>query len=463
MSQSSQFRRWFTAVVFLLLLYAISTRFDQLRSLGQTLRDAEPRWLAIALFLQIGYYILYTVLHDRSLRLVNIRLSFRGILSALLAAMAMQVALPGSGGILFVEEGKKEQSASAPRTLAGLLLMRFLYYVTFLLLLSLGLLILAIRNDLRWFIGAGALALLTLTFVQGFLLWTAGQKDHRLVKRSLSWLQAVVNYLGSLVGQRGLLTRKWAHDQATELRLAAQSWQEQKRELAAATAVALLLHLFSLTSLWFICLAFGVYVSLPVIIAVFTTAVLLWIVSPAPQGIGFVEAGMTFILGTLGVPARTGLLIATTFRALTFWLPFLAGLVLLNRSWLFRHEKEMVDRQWNRRVLSIATAIMGLISVVVALTPSWQNRVDWLVRWIPLHIQDQSRLMGMLTGILLLLLASGLARRQWSAWIITQLVLLLSVINSLVKGLDVETAALGVALAVWLWWARQEFRPPNDQ
>ena len=47
--------------------------------------------------------------------------------------------------------------------------------------------------------------------------------------------------------------------------------------------------------------------------------------SPSPSGIGMVEGIMPAVLNTLRVPFTEAVLITLVFRAMTVWLPFVAG------------------------------------------------------------------------------------------------------------------------------------------
>ena len=58
--------------------------------------------------------------------------------------------------------------------------------------------------------------------------------------------------------------------------------------------------------------------------------VLFWIVSPTPQGVGFVEAITPAIFKTMNINAETATLAVLAFRGLNLWLPALTGFTFLH-------------------------------------------------------------------------------------------------------------------------------------
>jgi hypothetical protein len=96
-------------------------------------------------------------------------------------------------------------------------------------------------------------------------------------------------------------------------------------------AIALAAHALSAASLGALGFAFGHPLPLRGLVAAYALGLVTWIFSPVPQGIGVVEGVIAATTASLGVPLRAAILMALAFRALTFWLPMLAGFVLVRR------------------------------------------------------------------------------------------------------------------------------------
>ncbi|MEZ4656196.1 MAG: phosphatidylglycerol lysyltransferase domain-containing protein [Caldilineaceae bacterium] len=109
-----------------------------------------------------------------------------------------------------------------------------------------------------------------------------------------------------------------------------------------------------------------------------------------------------------------------------------------------------------------ATAIMGVINVLSGATPGLAARVRLIAAISPLEVRRGGHLTAVLAGFALLLLARGLWRRKVAAWWLTLLVLSLSAVVHLVKGLDYEEATLALILAGALWLQRSHFHALSD-
>ncbi len=74
--------------------------------------------------------------------------------------------------------------------------------------------------------------------------------------------------------------------------------------------------------------------------------------------------------------------------------------------------------------------------------PTMRGRIEMFLQVLPLHLLELSHVLGSVSGVLLILLARSLYRRHDAAFRITQLLLGLGMIFSLLKGFDWESALL---------------------
>ena len=82
------------------------------------------------------------------------------------------------------------------------------------------------------------------------------------------------------------------------------------------------------------------------------------------------------------------------------------------------------------RLSSLLTILMGTINLLSAVQPALQNRLVLIESVLPLGVRHGSRMTSALAGFGLLLLAQGLWRRKRAAWILTVLLLIVSILNS---------------------------------
>src|SRR5207253_1685648 len=101
-----------------------------------------------------------------------------------------------------------------------------------------------------------------------------------------------------------------------------------------------------------------------------------------------------------------------------------------------------------------AVALLGLVDVLSAVSRPERHRVSTLVQVVPLNVIHAAGAVTAAAGLILVMLSSGLRRRKRRAWRGTTAVIAASVVLHVAKGLDVEEAALSVALLVALVLAR---------
>jgi phosphatidylglycerol lysyltransferase len=117
---------------------------------------------------------------------------------------------------------------------------------------------------------------------------------------------------------------------------------------------------------------------------------------------------------------------------------------------------------WGVRLVAVLTGLMGFVNLLSGLTPAFRNRLRLIEQLFPLEVARGGRLTSILAGFALILVAGNLARRKRIAWIATLLLLAVSVIAHLIKGLDVEEASLAILLMVLLVLLRRSFHADSD-
>jgi phosphatidylglycerol lysyltransferase len=113
-------------------------------------------------------------------------------------------------------------------------------------------------------------------------------------------------------------------------------------------------------------------------------------------------------------------------------------------------------------MLSWLTAAMGVINVLSAITPSLKDRLRLLEQYSPFAITTGGHLTSALAGFALLLLAVSLWRRKRVGWLLTVVILAISIPTHLLKGLDYEEASFAAVLLVLLFFTRSYFHARSD-
>ncbi|MEZ5910953.1 MAG: bifunctional lysylphosphatidylglycerol flippase/synthetase MprF [Paracoccaceae bacterium] len=176
---------------------------------------------------------------------------------------------------------------------------------------------------------------------------------------------------------------------------------------------------------------------------VYIAAVALGILSHAPGGIGVFEAS---VIAGLGVGARPDLLAALIlYRLVYFFLPFLAAALGLGLAWAAAERRAIGEAAMGAYRIAQPTApviaagvalIAGAILLASGGLPADETRLGILRDILPLYFVEASHLAGSITGVLLVVIARGLYRRLYRAWIVAVLLMVLGLVASLAKGLD---------------------------
>lgn len=126
--------------------------------------------------------------------------------------------------------------------------------------------------------------------------------------------------------------------------------------------------------------------------------------------------------------------------------------------------KKFVPREaWGVRLASVLTFLMGLINLTSAVQPAIRDRLALIRTIVPLEVTHGSRLTSALAGFALILLAGSLWRRKRTAWLLTVILLGVSIAAHLVKGLDFEEASVGLGLLILLVLLRRSFHAVSDR
>ena len=109
------------------------------------------------------------------------------------------------------------------------------------------------------------------------------------------------------------------------------------------------------------------------------------------------------------------------------------------------------------KVLAVATALVGAISIVSALTPDLASRSEVIRGALPEGAMQFAGAITIAFGVALLWLSLALARRKRRAWQLALVLMAGTAVSHLVKGLDVEEATASLVVLAGLLAYRRSF------
>jgi uncharacterized protein (TIRG00374 family) len=320
-------RKTLIAVVLLLAIILIIGQFAEVQAIVETLQRGDWRYILMAMAVEMVW-------------LLNIAASYQAIYSAtglserieklvLLAAAAnfVNVVAPtvGMGGMaIFISEANKRGYSSGRVTAAGVLFV-LLDYFGFLTILSLGLLVLFRRNNLRP-PELVATAILVLIASGLALLLHLGNRSAEKLGRTLAWMGQQVNNILKPFLHKDYLEIRRAYEFAQDIAASIHDLRRSPKRIALPITLAISSKVLLISILCLVFMAFKVPFSAGTLVAGFSIGYLFFIVSPTPSGIGIVEGALTLGLRSLNVPLGEAAVVALAYRGVTFWFPLLIGL-----------------------------------------------------------------------------------------------------------------------------------------
>ncbi len=243
--------------------------------------------------------------------------------------------------------------------------------------------------------------------------------------------------------------------------------------LALAQLVVALVDWNLAAAVLYVLLPPGHHVAFPVLLSAFMVAQFAGIVSHIPGGLGVFD-GILVVLLRPYLDAASVIGSVVVFRAVYYLLPFGIGAVLLGISEAVRQRLPLkaaaqragwiaglVAGRWLPSLLPFvlggAGFGAGVILLVSGATPSVHSRINFLNDLLPLGVIELSHFVASLAGGGLIVLGWALSRRLDAAYRLTQALLAVGIVTSLLKGLDWEEAVALVIVFASLLPARRYF------
>ncbi len=321
-------RKFLIAVALLLGVYFVFSRFAELQSVAETLQKGEINFILAGILLIFVWFVNIAACYRAVYEIVSEDEYISRLLVLALSAFSVNVVAPvaGMSGIaLFVSDARERGHSTARITVATALYILF-DYAGFLVVLTLGLAVLARRDQLNWAEISASIILVAIALILTGILYL-GARSEQALTRVLVGSGKVINKIMHPFIHRDYLSIDRARSFASEaseglsaLKKSPSAWI--KPFILAINSKAILIVILTM-----VFLAFRTPFSIGTLIAGFSVGYLFLIISPTPSGVGVVEGLMTLSLVSLRVPLGNAAIIVMAYRGITFWIPLLAGLI----------------------------------------------------------------------------------------------------------------------------------------
>ena len=315
----------FLLIVFLGAAF-VYLSFGELESILETLQQGNIWFILLAVLIQFAWFFMMGMIYQSLYHVLDMQESvFRlALLSA--SATFVNIVAPtiGMSGMAFFISHAARNGRPVGKVTIVTMLALFLDYVAFLVILTLGLIVLFRRNNLdpTELIASSVMFAIAAGF--GFLLYL-GSRSADALGNALAWLARLVNRAVHPFLQRPYLSEARAHEFAQDMAGDLRSLPEKLHSLALPFLYSIAGKALLMCVLLTIFVAFKVPFSTGTIIGGYAISYLFIILTPTPAGVGIVEGVMPLALSSLRVPWSEAVVIALAYRGITFWLVLAFG------------------------------------------------------------------------------------------------------------------------------------------
>jgi uncharacterized protein (TIRG00374 family) len=329
--------------IFGLFCYYIFRNYEVIKQTFNTTASHLTGYMVLAIIgVLVGYYFL-NKMYLKAFQMVNIRRTAFEMFSLQLQSLAINVVVPTGGvsaAMIFAGDAKKREESPA-LAVNGLFITFLADYAAIALMLILVLIYLSFIKSLTTSVSISATIFLLLTF-GAYLLTFLAAKQTKWISRTMTTLANVFVVPIFKLFKKTPNVTEGVHTFVEELGSAYISIRKDPRDLTIAILLALLHHFMRLVTLYLIFASFGAYPAYRTLLAGYAIGALFVVVSPTPNGVGFVEGAMTIVFTRLGLPTALSATVTLIYRGLEFWIPFFIGFILLQRSRLRDIKKETI-------------------------------------------------------------------------------------------------------------------------
>jgi uncharacterized protein (TIRG00374 family) len=310
--------------VFLLLsiaaLYFLLPQIAGLQDTWHRIENGSPWWIGVALLFGVGMFAGYVAMfRGIFVRAGSTRIDWQASYQITLAGLAASriFAAGGAGGLVLMawalrRSGMRKRLV-ADKTLTFLIL-TYLPYMAALMICGVGL-------RLGIFNGEAPFGLTVVPAIIAFIITAIGVSTVVVPPD----LQRRLDGFARRYGKFGRLTQRLANLPAS-VSAGMRDALRHLRHPDPALAGAVLFWAFQVAVLWASFRAFGDAPPLAVLTQAFFVG-MFGNLLPMPGGVGGVEGGMIAALAGFGVDAGQAVVAVLLFRAVTFWLPLIPGVI----------------------------------------------------------------------------------------------------------------------------------------
>lgn len=334
-------RKLIIGVVIVIVLVFIFLRGESLVELIETMGRGSLIPLAIAIFTQLCKYFSQSFAFSNAFATVNESIKARNTINLVFGMFFVNTVAPSVGfsGIALVVDDARRRGIAAGRATSAAILMQISIESGFMTIMILGFSVLAFTGQFQIYWLIFLIVVAALVGVMVSILVLGHKRPHALLK-IFQPIERLYNKV--LIKFKRKPKDPWAENLVITFGEAAGLITKNPRRAVRVFLFSILASTFELTCFILCGVGFGVTL-LPALIGGYVVATLFAMISITPQGVGFVEAAILAMMSAFGVDTASGMAIGIVYRGLVFWMPFIIGAILINRTKTFGYKGKSGD------------------------------------------------------------------------------------------------------------------------
>nr|AHF24251.1 putative integral membrane protein [uncultured bacterium Contig224] len=316
-------------VIIIAVIVIFTTRADSLREFVDAVTTASPLFILLAAVAVAGRYFMYGWAFQAGFKAIEAPIRMGKMMQIVLAVTFINDTAPTAGmaGSVYMAGWATKKGASTGGAISLVFLDKITFFGSFAIIQTVGLIVLAMMNQLSTILILGSLLIYGLAIIFSVALYLSYKKPG-ILETVLLFIVKVQNKFSKLF-KRSQMKRSWAHDTAWSCQQAARTIVKNPRYIVRMFIRMFLLFVCEFASIALVCLANDFAVVSGIVAAYVAGFIMSMCVV---QTVGIIEAVLVAMLMAFGADFGSATAISIVYRGLLFWLPFGFGAIAVQRT-----------------------------------------------------------------------------------------------------------------------------------
>lgn len=329
-NRNRNIRLMIAGLIVVIVLAVVFLRGEQLHEFLDAVKGGSPLFLILAVVAQFGKYIAQGFGFKACFHAVDAHIDFKTGIRLVFGTFFVNTIAPSlnlAGTSLVVDTSVKRGIPAGKGTSAAFLMQLCIDtgFVT-IMLISFGILSFTVGLQIGWFL----LGLVAIALVGGLaLVMFLGGCKPDLVLKILHPIERLIDKVLRKLKRKPI--DPWAEKTVMSFSESSKQIVRTPKRALAAFGLSIIASACEVSCFALVGVSFGIHAIEPLVCG-YVLATLFAMVSIVPQGVGVVEAAVMVGFGLFQINAAAGMATVLVYRGVVFWLPFLIGAIVIQRT-----------------------------------------------------------------------------------------------------------------------------------